>query len=114
MNVERPGATLPVLDVRVIRIARTLVVELAGEADISSWRSLESLADTVLADDEQPDDVLLDVTRLSFCDVRSVRLIADFCEQMASAGITSLMRGQSPPLARVAALAGARLPSEPL
>ena len=114
MNVEGLGVALPVLDIRVIRIARTLVVELAGEADISSWRSLESLADTVLDGEEQPDDVLLDVTRLSFCDVRSVRLIADFCEQMTSAGITSLMKGPSPPLTRVAELAGARLPSEPL
>lgn len=114
MNVEYLGLALPTLDIRVIKIARTLVVELAGEADISGWGPLESLADAVLGDHERPDDVLLDVTRLSFCDVRSVRLIALFCEQMASVGIASLMRGMSPPLARVATLAGVSLPSETL
>ena len=114
MNVEHLGVALPALDIRVIKIARTLVVELAGEADISAWGSLESLADAVLGGHERPDDVLLDVTRLSFCDVRSIRLISHFCEQMTSVGIVSLMRGMSPPLARVAMLAGVRPPTEPL
>jgi hypothetical protein len=99
------------LGVLITRDRETVRVELVGEADVWGWRRLRAMADSVLANPVPPIEVVLDMRKLRFACIRSLRLIADICGWFESAGIRASVIDVSPTVARAARLGDVRLPS---
>src|SRR4051794_24235676 len=57
----------------VVRAGRAVVVRLAGEADLSTLRGLVTLLKAIVED--RPAGLVVDASRLTFCDVATVRAL---------------------------------------
>lgn len=101
------------LGVLITRVRGTVRVELVGEADIWGWRRLQTIGDTVLDSAELPAEVVLDMRKLRFACIRSLRLIAEFCDRFEAAGIVTYTTGLNQSVERAAALGEVRLPAGP-
>lgn len=98
------------LAVRVTRFRTTSYVELQGEADLCGFTSMQTVEDAILKSDDPPQQVVLDLRKLRFASVRSLRLIVEICERFEMAGIQVSALGVLPNVARAADLVGVRLP----
>jgi hypothetical protein len=101
------------LGVLITRVRGTVRVELVGEADIWGWRRLQMIGDTVLDNPDPPVEVVLDMRKLRFACIRSLRLIAEFCDRFQEAGILTYTTGLNRSVERAAALGEVRLPAGP-
>ena len=99
------------LAVRVTRFRTTSYVELQGEADLCGITSMQGIEDAILASDDPPEQVVLDLRELRFASIRSLRLIVDICDRFETAGIRVSAMGVLPNVARAAVLVGVHLPN---
>ncbi len=74
-----------------------VVVTVTGEVDISTAGLLRDQLAGVLA--TQPGAVLVDVTRLDFCDLSGLDALGEAASAAASAGLELILQGCSPQLA---------------
>src|SRR4051812_35716880 len=86
----------------VVRTGRAVVVRLAGEADLSTLRGLVALLEAIVAD--RPVGVVIDASRLAFCDVATVRALLGATERAARAGTIIGVAGMPPTMERVVTL----------
>ena len=98
------------LEVRVTRFRTTSYVELQGEADLCGFTNMQGIEDAILTNGDPPQQVVLDLRKLRFASVRSLRLIVDICDRLEIAGIQVSALGVLPNVARAALLVGVRLP----
>ena len=98
------------LEVRVTRFRTTSYVELQGEADLCGLTNMQGIEDAVLRSDDPPQQVVLDLRKLRFASVRSLRLIVDICDHFEMAGIQVSALGVLPNVERAALLVGVHLP----
>ena len=94
----------PILDARaVVVVARyegtTLTLDVRGEADIDTAESLR--ADLVSALRPGLRSAHLDLTNLSFCDLRGSDALHAFVDEARSLGISVDLHGMSPLLAHI-------------
>ena len=82
----------PPLTVTVQRGVRSSVVRLDGELDIACD---DRVRRTLLALAEEDRSVVLDLTRLRFCDVPGMRVLVDFTRAAHARGVHVEMRGAS-------------------
>ena len=83
--IQRPltvGSSRP-LRAKHFDRGRLWVVDLAGEADLATWEFLEAELDLATGMDRER--VVLDLTRLRFCDVYCARLILAAASTVAGA-----------------------------
>jgi anti-sigma B factor antagonist len=67
-----PGPFAPLLDVRIVPRGPHVVVQAAGELDISTASLLQNFAERAM-EGGHPPAVILDLTRLRFCDASGLR-----------------------------------------
>jgi anti-anti-sigma factor len=79
-------------------------VGLAGELDLASESALEETAEQLRTVGYR--EVILDVARLRFCDVRGLAAILGFRRRMDDAGAGVTLRGASAPMVRLLRLTG--------
>jgi anti-anti-sigma regulatory factor len=86
----------------VLRAGRAVVVRLAGEADLSTLRGLVALLEAIVGD--RPAGLVIDASRLTFCDVATVRALLGATERAARAGTVVGVAGMPPTMERVVTL----------
>jgi anti-anti-sigma regulatory factor len=86
----------------VVRTGRAVVVQLAGEADLSTLRGLVTLLEAIVAD--RPVGVVIDASRLAFCDVATVRALLGATERAARARTVVGVAGMPATMERVVTL----------
>jgi anti-anti-sigma factor len=79
-----------------------LVLRLAGEIDMATVAVVEQALITALH--QQPDDLVVDLTQVSFCCVRGLGLFAAAARTTEESGIGYALSGLAPHLDRVATL----------
>ncbi|SDM05432.1 STAS domain-containing protein [Nonomuraea jiangxiensis] len=73
MESPRPSAS-PLLDVQIVSRGPDVVVQAVGELDISTAPLLKNAAERAM-DGVHPSAVILDLTRLRFCDASGLRVM---------------------------------------
>lgn len=74
-----------------------LLLVVVGEADLHSAPTLR--ADLLIALDRRPGSVVVDVSRLAYCDLAGLDALNDFCAAATAAGVPTVIDGMSPLLA---------------
>jgi anti-sigma B factor antagonist len=80
------------------------VVGLCGELDMATEPELLATVDRLRS--AGTGSVVLDVTRLTFCDARGLAALADLHDQLAAVGMQLAVVGASPQLRRLLAITG--------
>jgi anti-anti-sigma factor len=106
MHPDDPHSTAQDRALTVLLAPDTVVtrVGLCGELDMATEPELLATVDRLRS--AGPGSVVLDVTRLTFCDARGLAALAGLHDQLASAGMRLTVVGASPQLRRLLAITG--------
>jgi anti-anti-sigma regulatory factor len=86
----------------VVRAGRAVVVQLAGEADLTTLHGLVPLLEAIVGD--RPAGLVIDATHLTFCDVATVRALYAATDRATRAGMVVGVAGMPPTMERVVTL----------
>lgn len=95
------------LRVDLVRNRHAVCVQLVGELDLSTSDQLAAAAAGAMVRGRLP--VLIDVSALTFCDVRGVAELLSLEQRLAASGRTVAVVGASRPLRRLLRVTGADL-----
>jgi anti-sigma B factor antagonist len=98
-------SALPALTVSVQRGVRMSVVRLEGELDIAGDDHVRRMLGPLAAEGRA---VVLDLSRLTFCDVPGMHALVEFAEAAAERGLRVEVRGARGEVARMLDLTSAR------
>jgi anti-anti-sigma factor len=98
--------------IRAVRTEGRLRVSLAGELDIQGAHLLNVTIKECVLGEGTAESVTLDLTDLSFADLRGLRAITDAFGFIRSNGLTVDIRSVNPRVERIAQLSGLYLPLE--
>jgi anti-sigma B factor antagonist len=95
------------LRVDLVRNRHAVCIQLVGELDLSTSDQLAAAAAGAMVRGRLP--VLIDVSALTFCDVRGVAELLSLEQRLAASGRTVAVVGASRPLRRLLRVTGADL-----
>jgi anti-anti-sigma factor len=95
------------LRVDLVRNRHAVCIQLVGELDLSTSDQLAAAAAGAIVRGRLP--VLIDVSALTFCDVRGVAELLSLEQRLAASGRTVAVVGASRPLRRLLRVTGADL-----
>ncbi|HJR38250.1 MAG TPA: STAS domain-containing protein [Nocardioidaceae bacterium] len=95
------------LRVDLVRNRHAVCIQLVGELDLSTTDQLAAAAAGAMVRGRLP--VLIDVSALTFCDVRGVAELLSLEQRLAASGRTVAVVGASRPLRRLLRVTGADL-----
>jgi anti-sigma B factor antagonist/stage II sporulation protein AA (anti-sigma F factor antagonist) len=101
---ESPGDDTVPLTVTVVPLGNVTVVRLSGELDLATEDVLTAVADRVLATPART--VRLDLTELTFCDVRGLAAILRLRARVVADERRLVLAGVSPALRRLLQVTG--------
>lgn len=100
------GVQVPGFEAKATRSPDGIKVELLGELDLASYKSVGELIDLIAsAGGQGPGVAEIDLGELSFADVSGIRAIGHACRRLGSLGWTVLTRNVRPNVRKVAELA---------